>query len=168
MDTTATPAEIDTELAAVNAEIAATLAKLEALKAKADALQAKHDAQPWNRFYVVADGHIHSGRTCKGGTIGIRTSVQWATDLSGKTEAEAVAALGTVLCTHCFPSAPVALTTKPATVNPNRCPGSGKAPVPGTAVYGRRQDRAKCTGCGTMQIETSTLTIRAHNRPKGK
>lgn len=64
----------------------------------------------WTRFFTVEDGHIHSARHCKGGTIRATTRVGWNPELSSKTEREAVALLGPNLCTHCYPSAPVEWT----------------------------------------------------------
>lgn len=64
----------------------------------------------WTRFFTVEDGHIHSARHCKGGTIRVTTRVGWNPELSGKTEREAVTLLGPNLCTHCYPSAPAEWT----------------------------------------------------------
>lgn len=47
----------------------------------------------WSRFYVVDNSNGH---------------IRWVTSLSGQTEAEAVAELGEILCSVCYPSAPVA------------------------------------------------------------
>lgn len=62
----------------------------------------------WSRFYVVdnSNGHIHSSTGCT--TCYPTTVFRWVTSLSGQTEAEAVAELGEILCSVCFPSAPVA------------------------------------------------------------
>lgn len=61
----------------------------------------------WSRFFLVLnpDGHIHSSRSCS--TCQWDTRFGWLPDVSGLTEAEAVAAHGERLCTVCFPSAPV-------------------------------------------------------------
>ena len=64
----------------------------------------------WSRFYLVcnSNGHIHSSTNCN--TCFITTDYAWLTDLSGLTEADAVNAEGEVLCSVCFPSAPVSWT----------------------------------------------------------
>jgi hypothetical protein len=62
----------------------------------------------WSRFYLVPAGHIHSSMECH--SCYPDTQYAWLPELSGDTEAEAVAAEGEILCTFCFPSAPVAWT----------------------------------------------------------
>lgn len=62
----------------------------------------------WSRFFLVtsSSGHVHSSMTCH--TCRPTTAYGWVPQLSGKTEAEAVALLGETLCSVCYPSAPVA------------------------------------------------------------
>lgn len=64
----------------------------------------------WSRFFLVAahNGHIHSSMDCH--SCYSTTEYIWLPDLSGETEADAVAAEGEILCTFCFPSAPSAWT----------------------------------------------------------
>lgn len=64
----------------------------------------------WSRFFLVNNtgGHIHSSMSCS--TCRYDTSFSWLPELSGLTEAEAVDAYGPILCTVCFPSAPVEWT----------------------------------------------------------
>lgn len=88
----------------------------------------------WNRFFLVK--HIHSSQRCS--SFRWNTKIGWLPDVSGLTEAEAVAAHGETLCTICFPSAPVALTTK--AVDPNTCPG--------TTYSERRGMGGICADCG--------------------
>lgn len=67
-------------------------------------------ADPWKRYIecINADGHIHSWWGCKTLNRGaVATSLAWRTELSGVSTAEAVDTLGPMLCTVCFPSAPV-------------------------------------------------------------
>lgn len=59
----------------------------------------------WSRFYLVVDGHIHRSLRCS--TCYDTTRFGWLTELSGLTEVEAVAEYGAVLCSVCYPSAPV-------------------------------------------------------------
>jgi hypothetical protein len=72
-------------------------------------LDAIYDAQPWQRFFPCnnSDGHIHAELTCHTLNKGqFRTDMGWRPDLSGHTVAEAIADLGTWLCSMCFPDAP--------------------------------------------------------------
>lgn len=73
----------------------------------------------WTRFYLArsSDGHVHSHQECSSCHHGKeRTEFGWLTELSGKTEAEAVEIFGETMCTVCYPSAPA---------DPNfRSPGS--------------------------------------------
>lgn len=64
----------------------------------------------WSRFFLVnnSNGHIHSSMNCS--TCFIDTDFSWLPELSGLTEAEAVEAYGCILCSVCFPSAPVEWT----------------------------------------------------------
>lgn len=64
----------------------------------------------WSRFYLVtnANGHVHSSTDCS--TCYDSTNFVWLTNLSGLTEADAVAQEGEILCSVCFPSAPVSWT----------------------------------------------------------
>lgn len=86
---------------------------LEALRANRDAaepLEAEFDANPWSRFFLVNNngGHIHSSMHCS--TCFITTEFGWLPTLSGLTEKDAVEDQGSILCTVCFPSAPVEWT----------------------------------------------------------
>lgn len=65
----------------------------------------------WSRFFIVSDGHIHSSMNCSTCNNGAApTEFGWLPQLSGLTEAEAVAAHGAILCTICYPTAPVEWT----------------------------------------------------------
>lgn len=65
----------------------------------------------WSRFFIVknSNGHIHSSMQCH--TCFPDTLFGWLPQLSGLDEAAAVADQGEILCSVCFPSAPVAWTT---------------------------------------------------------
>jgi hypothetical protein len=89
------------KLAAARAE---ERAAHEAVKAQS-ALWAAHGC--WMRYSVVPGGHIHTDwRDCH--TLRDTTTVLWAYQASGDSVDEAIEVYGTVLCTHCFPDAPVA------------------------------------------------------------
>lgn len=120
----------------------------------------------WSRFFLVnnAGGHIHSSMHCS--TCHPTTSFSWLPTLSGLTEKDAVDAHGAILCTVCFPSAPVEWTVgheKP--VDPDRCPGSGTwdHDSSGLRYY---SPRARCNHCHQTTSVTSTGKLRAHKRPQ--
>jgi hypothetical protein len=64
----------------------------------------------WARFFLVTNnnGHIHSSTSCS--TCYPDTGFAWLTELSGLAAPEAVAEYGEILCSVCFPSAPVEWT----------------------------------------------------------
>ena len=72
-------------------------------------LEALYNEHHWSRFYLVVgtgQGHIHENQSCH--SCYDSTQYAWLTELSGESEAEAVQAEGEILCTFCYPSAPVA------------------------------------------------------------
>jgi hypothetical protein len=75
----------------------------------ADAYSTADEAyEGWARFYAVPGGHLHSSTRCSTCNNGNAPTVfVWVPALAGLTEIEAVAMFGDVLCTICFPSAPV-------------------------------------------------------------
>lgn len=77
-------------------------------QAAADYVDAEQQYTGWSRFFAVMDGHIHSSRACT--TCYVTTRFGWLPALSGLTEADAVGMYGDMLCTICFPSAPVEQT----------------------------------------------------------
>lgn len=141
--------QLDRQIAAVTAEI--------------EKLEAEYSRRPWSRFISVEDGHLHSGTRCAGGTIRISTKIGWHPELSGKTEAEAVEQFGPMLCTHCYPSAPVEFTI--GKQKPARCEGSGKQELSGSLVRRGMTARGTCQECKTTQPLTKYGYIRAH-KPK--
>ena len=70
-----------------------------------------YEQHHWSRFYLVvaSNGHIHHTTSCH--TCYDTTLFTWVTDLSGLTEEDAVAQEGEILCSICFPTAPVNWTT---------------------------------------------------------
>lgn len=128
----------------------------------------------WNRFFMVPGGHIHSTMSCSTCNNGAEpTMFGWLPQLSGLTEADAVAAHGALLCTICFPSAPVEWTnhyeTEAAAKKAAQCPGSG------TWDYDRDTARlgyytgnyGQCSHCGQRVTVTKTNKLRAH-KPEAK
>ena len=111
----------------------------------------------WTRFYLVQ--HIHNSTHCS--SFRPTTRIGWLPDVSGLTEAEAVAAHGETLCTICFPSAPVALTTKAA--DPEVCTGTRDHSQPSRTGY-YRGNWATCSDCGQQITLTSTGNLRKHKK----
>lgn len=72
--------------------------------------EAEYARRKWSRFFLVAgnNGHIHPDMACF--TCRPNTEYRWLPSVSGKTEAEAVDEYGSLLCTFCYPSAPVEWT----------------------------------------------------------
>lgn len=126
--------------------------------------QAEYNRRPWTRFYLVRNngGHIHSSMYCS--TCYPTTRFGWLPELSGQTEAEAVAAHGAILCTVCYPSAPTEWTDRH---DDSVCEGSGKyydssQPHRGPGFYSGNW--ATCSGCGTRQTMTKSGKIRKHKK----
>ncbi|QWY81895.1 hypothetical protein SEA_HONK_72 [Microbacterium phage Honk] len=121
----------------------------------------KAEYEGWTRFFLVE--HIHNTAHCS--SFRPTTRVGWLPNVSGLTEAEAVAEYGATLCTICFPSAPVELTT--AAVDPATCPGSGKAI---TRDMPQRRGFAagnwvECPDCGArVGVPNSAYKVRKHKR----
>jgi hypothetical protein len=88
-------------------------ADLAAARAEAEPLEAIFNERHWSRFFLVtsSNGHIHSSMNCS--TCRIRTQFAWLPTLSGLTEKDAVEAHGPLLCSVCYPSAPVEWTVGP-------------------------------------------------------
>lgn len=133
----------------------------------------------WSRFFIVqnAGGHIHSSTNCstcnKVTSRGwSQTKFGWLTELSGQSEEQAVAEQGAILCTVCFPSAPVEWTNKydleKAAKDAAKCPGSGTyldQDKPHRVGY-YSGNWATCPECGSKPSLTSTNKLRAHKPGK--
>src|SRR5580765_2744899 len=92
-------------------------------KALAD-LDAIFTEYRWSRFFSVPNGHVHANISSGECSRTPSTVHGWHPELSGLTEADAVAQLGPLLCSRCFPSAPVEWTVgRPKS---DRCQGSGR------------------------------------------
>lgn len=123
--------------------------------AKADEIEG-NEYTGWTRFFLVE--HIHNSRSCH--TLRPTTRIGWLPNVSGLTEREAVAEHGATLCTVCFPTAPVELTTKAA--DPTVCPGSGtfvKRDLPSRLGF-YTGNWATCPDCGER------VTVRGQNGVK--
>lgn len=144
--------------------VAAYPTSRDAVQAAREAIEA-HEAEHykgWLRFFLVQGGHIHRSTHC--GSLRATTRIGWLPNLSGETEAEAVAEHGAMLCTKCFPSAPVEWTM--GKVDPDACPGSNTQPVEGTTSDPRRRTvYGECSHCSTRQMVTYR-GLRKHKLPK--
>lgn len=136
-----------------------------------DAMDAAFRARGgWSRFWLVRGGHIHSSMQCSTcNKNGQATEFGWLPALSGRAEADAVAEHGALLCTVCFPSAPVEWTNGREVAAAERaasqCEGSRKPPARREGISPLRRYQP-CSACGTLQSVTSTGLIRAH-KPEG-
>lgn len=110
-----------------------TLANIDSLRGELAAIEeakepfeAEFKELRWSRFFLVTNnnGHIHSSMGC--GTCFPTTRFAWLPTLSGLTEKEAVAEHGTILCSVCFPSAPVEWTVGKQVDESLYCETSGK------------------------------------------
>lgn len=148
-------------VAVLTEQIAAIREEAKPLKEAAIAYD-KANYEGWNRFFLVQ--HIHASQHCS--SFRPTTRVGWLPNVSGLTEAEAVAEHGATLCTICFPTAPTELTTPK--VDDSVCPGSGRG-YSQTHKTGREHSyygkAGFCQECDTRQTVTATGAIRKHKKP---
>lgn len=133
------------------------------LAAAMQACDNEYNRRPWSRFFLVRanGGHIHSSQSCQTcNRNGARTDMAWQPELSGLTEADAVKALGPILCTVCYPSAPLAWTA--GLPKPAHCPGSHQQPVAGTVQRYARSAYGQCPSCSDRPLVTMGGTLRKH------
>lgn len=150
-------AEIAKRIARYEEKIAELQPEADKRKAAADKFNADN-YEGWSRFFHVV--HIHSNMHCS--SFRPTTRIGWLPNVSGLTEAEAVAEHGATLCTICFPSAPTELTT--AKVDETIC--TGKTFDRSQPHETRRMSKwGTCTECGTRQTLTPTLAVRKHKKP---
>ena len=146
--------------------------KLAENREAAKPLDAIYDRERWSRFFIVQNvgGHIHSSMHCS--TCYATTRFGWLPELSGLTEKDAVDAHGALLCTVCFPTAPVEWTNKyeveaaekAAAEADTLCPGSGTWDHDSSGLmYAQR--RAVCNHCHQTVSCTSTNKMRKHKKP---
>lgn len=94
--------------AALTARVAQAEEALSPVFARLAVLDRIYGEHRWSRFYLVRNnnGHIHRSMDCH--TTFPTTQWGWLPQLSGLTEAEAVADQGEILCSVCYPLAPIA------------------------------------------------------------
>jgi hypothetical protein len=145
----------------------AAVLQLRAIEAQAEPLNDEFQRRGgWSRFFTVQqhNGHIHSSMnctTCNRGTSA--TQFGWNPELSGLSEAEAVAKLGPSLCTVCFPSAPVEWTvgrqqTAEEAAADGKCLNRNGVNMKrhGMSLYG------DCEACGARGVAATVGGLRKH------
>lgn len=155
------------------------LERLEKAQSAVDALEKAIDEYDevfqarggWARFFLVnnTNGHIHSSRGCSSCTF--TTDFSWLPSVSDKSESEAVAEFGPMLCTRCFPSAPIEWTNHWEKEEERKkalsCPGSGTTDwVAGSTRFGFVSGNGgTCSHCNEWAAATSSRNIRKHKAP---
>lgn len=104
-------------------------------------LDAEHTRRGWTRYLAVTGGHVHSEYRCAG--LKWNTRRNWFPTMSGMALTDAIGRFAETMCTHCFPSAPVADTEKPGECR-NTTWSSEKPHRSGYAV----NNWAICSTCG--------------------
>lgn len=147
-------------------------ARLAALKVEMEPFENEWFTRQWSRFFLVQGGHIHRSMSCSTcNKNGKGTRFAWLPELSGQTEAEAVAAHGATLCTTCWTSAPTEWTNhyevEKARKNAEKCPGSGTSNwVPESTRFGfAAGNGGTCAVCEQWAGATPYRAIRSH-KPK--
>lgn len=134
-------------------------------RAAYEPLEAEYRRRPWARFFLVKGGHIHSGMWCQGGSIRWDTERGWQPELSDTDVEAAVAKLGPLLCTKCFPSAPVEYTRGLEKKLPEGyCDGQGERGEKLQMQYA--SPRGVCPKCSQPVGVTSLGKVRRHKLPK--
>jgi hypothetical protein len=118
----------------------------------------------WSRFFKCE--HIHSSMHCH--TLHVTSRRFWIPEMSGKTEAEAVAAYGETMCTVCFPSAPTmtgwaeSVAARLAEKAAKFCKGSGTRDSKPSKYSRCYSPKDICNACGQLASVTSTGKLRNH------
>lgn len=151
------PASVKDALAVLPFDHKAVVAYAAALQIRNDALaaanawdEAGYAPNPWQRFFVVTSsggGHVHRDMNCS--TCRLTTTFAPVVALSGCTVDEAIAWLGTALCSVCFPDAPVAGKIQKLSA------AQVKKVLAGESVT----EEASCPGSGTTYYDPATARI---------
>lgn len=139
-------------------------AKLENATRSLDAHEENYTG--WARFWCVPQGHIHRSRHCSTcNKNGKPTQFFLAHEVSGMDEEAAVKAQGPVLCTVCFPSAPLDWTNgleKAAEERKASKCQAGPYDYKDASAPNRMYRYATCNVCGGRPSLTSTGKMRSH------
>lgn len=129
--------------------------------------EAEYRSRPWPRFFLVtsSQGHIHSSMECS--TCRPDTKFGWMPQLSGKSEQDAVAEKGAILCTVCYPSAPTEWTNgaRPGQVDES-CAGSGQKAAEDSVKQFGRAKYGTCPVC-SEQIQVNLYRVVRKHKTKG-
>jgi hypothetical protein len=140
------------------------LTELAEVMLQIEAMNAVYREHRWTRYFPCtnADGHIHSSLTgCP--SVRITTGMAWTPSLSGKTVEEAVKELGPLLCSICFPSAPVEWCRSKSELNAKPvCEGSGKSPEQASVKRRGMRANGECQACSYHGQLTSYGLTRKH------
>jgi hypothetical protein len=154
-------ATFEEQAARLDRSVKVLRAEAAVFSARADEIEG-NEYTGWTRFFLVE--HIHNSRACH--TLRPTTRIGWLPSVSGLTEAEAVKEHGATLCTVCFPSAPVELTTKQS--DPSVCAGSGKfvnRDLPNRMGF-YTGNWATCEDCGErVTVPSNGVKLRKHKNP---
>lgn len=153
------PRDVDRAREAL-ADLEAVNVAMDENREKCVPLDAEYERRPWQRFFQVHGGHIHSGRWCRGGSIRPTTVRGWRPELANSSVTDAVTTLGARLCSKCFPGAPVLAVP----VDPSVCPGSGRGYRPGSRVHRYPNGIGACVECGSVQTLSPLGNVRKHKR----
>lgn len=127
----------------------------------------------WARYFIVPGGHIHTSTQCRTCNHSWEhpTQFEWLTNFSGEKLADVVDQHGAVLCTVCFPEAPLDWTNYFDRLAEEK----KKTQCSGSATWDYDLDTARlgqptgnygiCEHCGEKISITSTGKLRAHRTP---
>lgn len=144
------------------------IAAREAADAAAAPYAAEYLRRRWSRFFLVvsSDGHIHSSMNCK--TCYTSTEFSWLPNLSGLTEADAVAAHGPLLCSVCYPSAPAEWTKGRPAQTAAEAEADGKCINREGTNYNWRaaSPYGDCPACGARGVSATNGGLRKHTHER--
>lgn len=127
----------------------------------------------WARYFIVPGGHIHTSTQCRTCNHSWEhpTQFEWLTTFSGEKLEDVVKEHGAVLCTVCFPEAPLDWTNYFDRLAEEK----KKTQCSGSATWDYDLDTARlgqptgnygiCEHCGEKISITSTGKLRAHRTP---
>lgn len=147
------------------------LAAVEDAQAKIEKLDKNYTG--WARYFIVPGGHIHTSTQCRTCNHSWEhpTQFEWLTTFSGEKLEDVVKQHGAVLCTVCFPEAPLDWTNYFDRLAEEK----KKTQCAGSATWDYDLDTARlgqpsgnygvCEHCGEQISITSTGKLRAHRSP---
>lgn len=120
----------------------------------------------WRRFWLVPGGHIHDNYDCSTcHKMGKATQMSWLWELSGMSLEDAVKQYGHIICSVCYPDAPLdwsSMSHGQAERENGRCEGSGEYLKDAEYNWRKRSNYAECPHCGGRFIINNMKVLRAH------